>query len=416
VFLKQLGLAEGASIRAAASTQTLARRRCRMTSDLRASKSLALSGGGFRATLFHLGALWRLNELGYLSKLDYIGSVSGGSILAAYLGMKWSLLRFRDGIATNFNDEIVSPLRQFCAINIDTSTLVKALITPWRLRRPGNLLERVYRLKLYGNATLQDLPHRPTFFIYSTNLLSGKTFSFSRDEAGEFLHVKIENPLILLSQCVAASSAFPPVFSPYKLMVFKSTNRVLVYRRDDLISRGPMFAHANPQVSENSVNTFYLSDAGVISNLATDKLSGFGGEILVSDAGANLRPLKGSWLQSTWISLSVRSAMVAAGQADPIRRDNLEKRLHMEGGKGAYWAINHWIAPYAAPNKLVCAKQKITKFASLRTRLNSFNEEEQCGLINWGYAICDAHMRTHVIKERNVTDPVWPYPNHSLDT
>ncbi len=31
---------------------------------------LALSGGGFRATLFHLGSLWRLNELGYLPKLD----------------------------------------------------------------------------------------------------------------------------------------------------------------------------------------------------------------------------------------------------------------------------------------------------------------------------------------------------------
>ena len=41
---------------------------------------LALSGGGFRATLFHLGTLWRLNELGYLPKLDRISSVSGGSI------------------------------------------------------------------------------------------------------------------------------------------------------------------------------------------------------------------------------------------------------------------------------------------------------------------------------------------------
>jgi len=41
---------------------------------------LALSGGGFRATLFHLGAFWRLNELGYLPNLDRVSSVSGGSI------------------------------------------------------------------------------------------------------------------------------------------------------------------------------------------------------------------------------------------------------------------------------------------------------------------------------------------------
>ena len=28
---------------------------------------LCLSGGGYRAMLFHLGVLWRLAELGYLS-------------------------------------------------------------------------------------------------------------------------------------------------------------------------------------------------------------------------------------------------------------------------------------------------------------------------------------------------------------
>ncbi len=31
---------------------------------------LALSGGGFRATLFHLGSIWRLNELGMLADLN----------------------------------------------------------------------------------------------------------------------------------------------------------------------------------------------------------------------------------------------------------------------------------------------------------------------------------------------------------
>lgn len=30
---------------------------------------LCLSGGGYRAMLFHLGALWRLNELGYIKNL-----------------------------------------------------------------------------------------------------------------------------------------------------------------------------------------------------------------------------------------------------------------------------------------------------------------------------------------------------------
>lgn len=56
--------------------------------------ALCLSGGGYRAMLFHLGALWRLNEWGYLKRLDRISSVSGGSITAGLLGFKWSKLAF----------------------------------------------------------------------------------------------------------------------------------------------------------------------------------------------------------------------------------------------------------------------------------------------------------------------------------
>ena len=47
--------------------------------------ALCLSGGGYRAMLFHLGTLWRLNELGYLPKLDRISSVSGGPTRLAAL-------------------------------------------------------------------------------------------------------------------------------------------------------------------------------------------------------------------------------------------------------------------------------------------------------------------------------------------
>ena len=37
--------------------------------------------------LFHLGALWRLNQAGYLQRLERVSSVSGGSITAATLGL-----------------------------------------------------------------------------------------------------------------------------------------------------------------------------------------------------------------------------------------------------------------------------------------------------------------------------------------
>ena len=45
---------------------------------------LALSGGGFRASIFHMGVLRRLNELNILNKIDVISTVSGGSIVGTY--------------------------------------------------------------------------------------------------------------------------------------------------------------------------------------------------------------------------------------------------------------------------------------------------------------------------------------------
>jgi NTE family protein len=56
--------------------------------------ALCLSGGGYRAMLFHLGALWRLYELGLLRTIKRISSVSGGSITAGVLGLNWSKLSF----------------------------------------------------------------------------------------------------------------------------------------------------------------------------------------------------------------------------------------------------------------------------------------------------------------------------------
>jgi NTE family protein len=45
---------------------------------------LGLSGGGFRASIFHLGVILRLEELGIMPRVNVISSVSGGSIVAAY--------------------------------------------------------------------------------------------------------------------------------------------------------------------------------------------------------------------------------------------------------------------------------------------------------------------------------------------
>lgn len=49
---------------------------------------LALSGGGFRASLYHLGVLAQLAELDLLRKVEVLSCVSGGSILGAHYYLK----------------------------------------------------------------------------------------------------------------------------------------------------------------------------------------------------------------------------------------------------------------------------------------------------------------------------------------
>src|SRR5271165_165135 len=65
--------------------------------------AFCLSGGGYRAMLYHVGALRRLNEFGLLSVVDRFSSVSGGSITAAVLARDWETLGFdQNGVAQRF--------------------------------------------------------------------------------------------------------------------------------------------------------------------------------------------------------------------------------------------------------------------------------------------------------------------------
>src|SRR5271157_6019063 len=94
----------------------------------RRGKALCLSGGGYRAALFHLGALRRLNEVGLVSKLDTVSSVSGGSIASGLLAKVWpklsAALNRATGIFGNFEEVYEEPLREFCRRNIRTAPLV----------------------------------------------------------------------------------------------------------------------------------------------------------------------------------------------------------------------------------------------------------------------------------------------------
>src|ERR1700710_537531 len=118
--------------------------------------ALCLSGGGYRAMLFHVGALWRLNELGYLGRLTRVSSVSGGSITAAVLGMAWPELAWRpDGHADReaFVEAVVAPIRTVAGKNIDVPVGLLGLLTPWSINR---CLTAAYDHLLFDRRTVAE--------------------------------------------------------------------------------------------------------------------------------------------------------------------------------------------------------------------------------------------------------------------
>jgi NTE family protein len=123
--------------------------------ELRTGTALALSGGGFRAALFHVGSLVRLNELGLLSSLARVSSVSGGSIAAGRLAVAWNRLRFENGVAANLTEEVVAPLRSFCGRDIDKRAVALGVLSPFRTI--GDVLSDIYDDDLLENTNMQSL-------------------------------------------------------------------------------------------------------------------------------------------------------------------------------------------------------------------------------------------------------------------
>ncbi len=349
---------------------------------------LALSGGGFRATLFHVGSLLRINEAGLLSEIEEITSVSGGSIIAAFLGVEWSNLRFDDNRrATNFDDVIVKPMREFCSHTIDVGTILGGILNP--IRHPSQLLTSKYRKRLYGDRTLQHLPatgEGPRFTIYATSLQTGASVRFTRDYLGEYHLGKIPNPAISIAKAVAASSAFPPPLCPVKFKL--DPNAWIKSAISDL--------HNDAYLK----STMLLGDGGIYDNLGLERLTRRCDRILVSDAGApfgvnrKLKKERFSQLIRTKRALDIISNQVRALRARQLIQDFMDRKKH-----GAYWGIGTSIAefPLAEQNlspALVVDSATTRKIAGMRTRLNKFSDKEQGQLINWGFALADSALRS----------------------
>src|SRR3974377_239059 len=97
--------------------------------DLSDGIALCLSGGGYRALLFHAGAIWRLNELALLPGIKLISSVSGGSITSGALAAAWKDLRWDSTKrAINLREAFLDPILSQSEAAIDYESIALGLL------------------------------------------------------------------------------------------------------------------------------------------------------------------------------------------------------------------------------------------------------------------------------------------------
>jgi NTE family protein len=353
--------------------------------------ALCLSGGGYRAMLFHVGAFWRLNELGYLPRLDRVSSVSGGSITAAVLGRNWGQLQFgAAGVAQGLEAQLVRPIRALAGNTIDQGSIVGGILGR------GTIADRVaaaYRKHLFGTADLQALPDTPRFVINATNVQTGSLWRFSKPYMADYRVGMVSKPTVQLAVAVAASSAFPPVLSPLQMEVDPTSF--------DAGERGPL--HHPPYTTD-----VVLTDGGVYDNLGLETAWKRYSTILVSDGGGQMAPEPEP--KRDWARHSYRINALIDNQVRNLRKRQVIAGFEGGDRRGTYWGIRGHIADYGPPQgSLPCPPAETLRLAQTKTRLKEMDTALQERLINWGYAICDAAMRRWV-DSTAPAPPGFPYP------
>ncbi len=320
---------------------------------------LTLSGGGFRATLFHIGVVRYLRETGLLGRVRRICSVSGGSVLAAHLALYWDDY---NGTEERFSMRVGEILR---CVRYDVRGRVirrlpfwlpEYLVGGWPWGRTF-LLERQYAASLFGERLMADLKPSPELHIIAASLTERHLYSFSRDGYFRDGHLLTPRNRIPVARVVAASSAFPPLFPP-----------LLVGPRQLLCPPGEV----EPQ---------YLTDGGVYDNLGVTTIQRLPpcDDYVVSDAGRTFEVQSGlSYLLPLARAVRVNDVMMSR-----LAELDLETFPPWKAGRVCKCAIYDAVDTAHFPHAPAGERQYLASI--IRTDLNRFSDPEVHSLVEYGY-------------------------------
>lgn len=368
---------------------------------------LALSGGGFRATLYHLGLVRFLRDAGLLTQVSHITAVSGGSIFAAHLGLNWGRYTGSPGEFDAAASEVLAFVRLDVRNRIVRRyPLLFALRLPRRVAGLSNrqltltgLLEYHYQQHLYGDTSLFQLPEFPRLHLLATNLSEGCLCSFNReglwiiarDEDRGFRIERVKVGLATVPMAVTASSAFPGFFPP-------------------LVLTGAEVGAKHGEFGRQA-----YTDGGVFDNLGVRMF-----RFLAREAAPDPHPWDGVLVSDVGKPFVIRGEGRAGGlirtamRASDILMDRvwqLENETFRDTPEFAFARITDVVDPLQDPTAPHPEVQR--QLPNIRTDFDRFSPAEISGLIRHGYCVARKTCRAHpeLFGTDLPTDPPWdPVP------
>ena len=347
--------------------------------------ALCLSGGGFRAMLFHAGAIRCLADLDLLPEIQAISSVSGGSITSALVAKHWG----PHGLDLDaFEQEVFG----FARRTIDISAVLGAWI---RFRPASAHLTALYDRHLFQGRSLQDIPDAPLFVFNTTNMHSGNSFQWTKDSAHDYSLGHFSRPEVRLAEIVAASSAFPPMLSPVRI----DPPGIL------------LDADGHPKEFDEGGNRdgkLWLTDGGVYDNLGVQSVDHLE-TVLISDAGAPFASK--AKLRSNWVSLLLRTTELLQGQVGKRRRFEELFEVHPDP-RPLYWSpADDRVTPGddVVHGGLSVSSERRAQLGATHTRLAKLPQELCHQLANLGFALTDQQVRPE-LRTESPPPTSFPYP------
>ncbi|MBS1223690.1 MAG: patatin family protein [Proteobacteria bacterium] len=374
---------------------------------------LALSGGGLRASLFHIGVLGRLAELDLLRHVDVISTVSGGSIIGAYYYLKVKELlegrradRLSPGPAAyvqlveemegDFLHAVQKNLRMRAFLDRRknarmfresySSTDRMAELYTELLYAPVQGATGIFLKDLPINATAlpvsaEGLPSKvPTLILNATALNTGHLWQFTGAFVGEAVsrydrpaqqmpvmpklyfgspeltpsqHYNLDH--LTLGQAVAASCCVPGLFEPLCLSGLYKTDA-----GEDIAIR--------------------LVDGGVFDNQGLVSLFAEGcTQILCSDASDLLKHVRDPSIRLINVAIRANEIMM-----DRIRNTILDDLFARPPQTHAFFHLGATAGPQTFPDD---APQLLYALSHIRTDLDSFTDQEAAALMYYGYGL-----------------------------